>query len=355
MNATRSLIALLSLAAPSLAQFAPRADAWDGIGGPSTPAYSLGFLRPSLEPWPEELRLAGAESPAFAPALRLEAEPEWLSLGFPGSAGVPPAERRALRRAELDGGPAIAFDDLPGGILLGLVAQPDFALVAPRLRAVGARLELVDGASVHPLPAAEPELLRACLAFAASARADQAAIDIRSSGRVDLAPEFVDTSVGLELIRADGIPHMRRPERRATKSLIVDRAARLVLDAATGEVRPEAELELRFYLHAAAGSPPGGGARSVEVGPVAGALRAELAECERIAAWVAFFRWALVADPEGVARLRAEQEPADLGLRALQTPRRVGPRDRGLAPPGGVRSGVADWMRAHRLCGRATR
>jgi hypothetical protein len=348
MKPTRSPIALLCLAAPGFAQFDARADAWDGAAVPTTPAYSLGFLRPSPEPWPEELRLAGAESLA----LRWEAEPEWLSLGFPGSAGAPPAERRALRRAELDGTPAVAFDDLPGGILLGLVAQPEFALVAPRLRAAGARLELVDGATVHPLPAADPELLRACRAFAASARADQAAIDIGPSGLVGLAPEFVDTAVGLELIRADGVPHARRPERRATKSLIVDRAARLVLDAATGEVRPEAELEVRFYLHDAVRSAPGGSARFVEAGPAAGALRADLAECERIAAWVAFFRWALVADPEGVARLRAEQTPADLGLRALQTPRRVGPRDRGLAPPGGIRSGVADWMRAHREAAR---
>jgi len=353
MNASKSLLALLILAAPCLAQGAGPTEAWTGLApaaGPTTAAYSLGAARPSFDPWGlpgSDLRLAGTGSLALAPALRAEAEPEWLSI-----AAVPIAPlRQPVRREALDGAHAVAFEDLPGGIVLGLVAQPAFPLAEPRLRAAtgpGAaidRLELVDGERVYPLPAADPELLRVCLAFAASARADQAAVDLRSSGVVDLAPELVDTAVGLALIESDGLPHLLRPDRRGMKSLIVDRAARLVLDAATGEVRPEAELELRFYPYAAARTP----ARFAEAGPVQGALRTELAECERIAAWVAFFRWALVADPEGVARLQAAQVPADLGLRAMLTPRRLGPRFAASTPASG---GVADWMRAYRESGR---
>jgi hypothetical protein len=329
MSAPRCLswIVLASLAAPTFAQGEGSTSAWSGYAPPAfatTSAYALAQpLSFEVEPNPEWMR----DVDSWADELR--------------------ARRAPVSRAAVDGlgGPVpIAFEDLPGGVLLGLVARPEFTLVEPRIRMASGRLEVTDGARAYPLPAADEAFLRACLAFASSERVDQAAIDIRSTGAIHLAPEFVDTPTGLDLIRCDGVPHRRRPDRLWAKSLIVDRAARLVLDPETGEARPEAELEVRFYT--AAWSLPG--ARCLERAAAEGALRAELADCERIAAWVAFFRWARSVDPDGVARLENELAGDQLALTGILTPRRVSLEERVTFRPGRKPSEVADWMQRHR-------
>jgi len=90
----------------------------------------------------------------------------------------------------------------------------------------------------------------------------------------------------------------------------------------------------------------------VEARPVEGVLRIELAETARIAAWVAFFRWAYQVDPAGTARVADELAWSELELGGTPTPRRVEPRSFSsaypyFAPPR-TPSSVPDWMRAQR-------
>jgi hypothetical protein len=348
----RAGLAVLGALAFSLPVFSQAGDPEEAaFVGPVGPVSSWSTWRHAdptprpLESYPVPLLDAGTLALVDPPERgRFGFAPGAESLSLSASAAAAPETRGGVERDALDADPGVAYADVPGGIVLGRVARPEIALSAPRLRATGGRLEIVDGAATYPLASEDARFLYACLTFATSGGADHTAIDIRSDGAVVLAPELVDTEVGLALLRCDQLPHELRPDRWNAKSSIVDRDARLRFDAATGELRPTAELELRFSRPTARGA-----AHWIETEPVTGAMRTELADAARVAAWVAFFRWAHAADPAGVARAAAELADAGLALDATRTPRRVAPRSAGVAPSGyGPRPSVETWMWEHR-------
>ncbi len=275
----------------------------------------------------------------------------WLLLAEPAPDPRLPASAEAkapVRREKLDDGSPVAFDDLPGGILFGLVARPQILLPEARVYASGSRIEVFASGTTYALPAEDPDLLASCLAFAEEGRADQALVDILANGMVLMAPEFRDTRAGLALIHCDRVPHMRMPSLAFTKSVIVDRDVRLTLDLATGELRPQADLEVRFYREV---EDPialtGLSAKCTTALPASGALAAELSAAAEVAAWIGFFRWALQVDPEGCEEVQRSLDRAKTA-EVVPTPRwidRFQPADRsGPSAP----SQVKDWMRAHR-------
>jgi hypothetical protein len=283
-----------------------------------------------------------------------------------------------VTRPKLEGDEALAFGEVPGGIVLGLAARPATGTLEARsLRAAegGAlSLELADGRRLA-LPEAEPSLVLACLRFATEG-AGHWLIDLGAGGEVLLARELVDTRAGIVAVRSDLGPLYFMPSGVGVKSTLVDRDVRLVAGAADGaaaSLRFETDLELRFYRpsrrdgETTAGL--GGDAERVltavfrHAGPAdvehrlaappelerpGRLLAGHLGELADLAGWVAFFRWAAANEVAGLPELRAglESLPAD----RVSTPRRLREEDRtawirgtGVAPD----AGIPDWMREH--------
>ena len=270
-------------------------------------------------------------SPEPALALRLETPAE--------AGGVP-----SVRRDDLDPktAPGVGFDELPGGVVFGRVARPDVEFERPLVRYIDGQLRIMAGAQAFLLPVESPDLLRSCLAFASAQRADHVLVDIGAQGAVTLAPEFLDTKAGGDLVRCDGVPHASIPAMTNSKSLIVDREVRLRVDPEQGSARPEASLEVRFYREqfTFVGA---AGAACVKTLPATGVLGRDLADSARVAAWIGFFRWTLQVDPAGTLELSAAL--ARTPVARVPTPRYVPRRQRTVY---GGPSEVKDWMRLHR-------
>jgi hypothetical protein len=141
----------------------------------------------------------------------------------------PPVTRETLEGA---GEELQLYHGLPGGIVLGLEASVGAELAAA---CAGARLEgsldgglalgLADGRRLR-LPAIAPDVLRALLEFGGSGH--DSLVDLHGAwAEPRLAPAFAGGPLAEELVRMDRLPHARRPETRAWKTLIVDRAVRI--------------------------------------------------------------------------------------------------------------------------------
>lgn len=226
-------------------------------------------------------------------------------------------EPPAVTRATLDGaGEELQrFHGLPGGIVLGLEASVGAELAAA---CAGARLEgtpgsglalrLADGRRLA-LPGIAAEELGALLEFRAGG--SDALVDLHGPWvEPRLAPALAHGPLADELVRLDRVPHTLRPETRAWKTLIVDRAVRV--EASGNALRLAADLEVRLYApeDARAGWAVRGGALEAAgagfVGPRTEAdLGTELAPLAELAGWLGFLRWAERLDPRGMVELRA--------------------------------------------------
>lgn len=272
-------------------------------------------FRPATASAPEEPRVAlggGGGGEARTP-------PE---LGIPGGDG-------ARTRSVLPEPPAATVDDLlrgrapfeslPGGILFGQTAVGDDTWRGARL-VVGPdeRVLMIapDGRRRVQLPPVRLADLRPCLEFALRTNPSQSAVHIDGDRRVAMAPEFVNSAVGLRLIETDVQPFRHIPRTGAQKSILFDRAVRFA--TADGELRFHVVLDVWFVVQARNGS-----ARPVltleyetsernphglQMGPMEGrvevvtpdgrqALGRAIAPAARYAAWIGFFRW---ADASGV-------------------------------------------------------
>ena len=126
-----------------------------------------------------------------------------------------------------------------------------------------------------------------------------------------VAPAFAGSALGELLVSMDGMPHWVRPESRAYKTLIVDRAVSLdVRGTDADELVLGAELEVRLYANddsgwaRRVGTLEMGAARAGVNGP-APSLATEIAPLTELAAWLGFLRRMERLDPAGIAALRA--------------------------------------------------
>jgi hypothetical protein len=277
-----------------------------------------------------------------------------------------------VRRESLDpaGEAELAFEDVPGGIVFGRVARPaeDWAGASLRRDAGGGLVLVTDGGAEVALPAAEPSLVSAALAFANVGASGEWLIDIGAAGEVRLARELVDTAAGLVAVRADLLPHFFLPIAVDNKSVIVDRDVRFRRAPDGASVLFEADLELRYYRPEVR---PGEDLGADRVGtipldcrtdPATGrprvsapegrglALIAErLPDAAQLAGWIGFFRWAIENRLDGLDAVRRELAPERVA--PVRTPRRITERDRaawvngsGAEPP----AEIPEWMREHR-------
>jgi hypothetical protein len=329
-------LATLALALPSRAQQGP-------VVGP--PAPDAAVLKKPIDArpvwslhWfesaPELVPIGPIEVPTSTPGISYAgfAYPSLAVLGpaasTPATAPVNPfavaeavSADASVRRDGLDSNAkSLDFDAIPGGVVFGLAARPDRYVAGARILFAAHRLAIVVGEETFLLPDASPTLMRSCLAFATRRRPDDVLVNIFPDASVGLAEEFLDTRAGAALIRCDQVPHAAFREYRSGKSLLVDRDVRLrFFDSGLAE--PEADLEVRLYR-------PGGDvfgstrAQRDDGFAVRGsALEDDLADPTRVAAWIGVFRWALDADPDGVAAVRTalEREPREV----VPTPRWV--------------------------------
>jgi hypothetical protein len=264
--------------------------------------------------------------------------------GAPGADGE--RERSALPEPpsatvdDLLRGGAI-FESLPGGILFGQTAAGEAGWSGSRL-VIGPdeRVLMIstDGRRRARLPAVGLADLRPCLEFALRTNPSQSVVHIDATRRVSLAPEFVDSAVGLRLIESDTGPFRHVPDTRAQKSLLFDRAVRFDVGA-DGDLRFHVVVDVWFVV-----PDPDGRARPVltlqyatsernpnrlEPGTMEGrtqlvgpdaleALGRAIAPAARYAAWIGFFRWAQASD------VQLDELWSELGRRdfpAVRTPR----------------------------------
>jgi len=162
---------------------------------------------------------------------------------------VAPVDRVALDATLAGAGSAPSFEDLPGGIVLGLTAEPVGDWRGATLEVDGTALALVaaDGTR-YELPPTPVETLLACLTFAASWDASDVVVDI-TPFRVDVAAPFAGTPLARVVEQADRTPLALLPtDPRIGKSLILDRRVSFEADPAQpGRLRLSADLELRLY------------------------------------------------------------------------------------------------------------
>lgn len=223
----------------------------------------------------------------------------------------PPVSREFLDGPTED---LLRFHGLPGGIVLGLAAQPGAELArdldgarVERTPELGLQLRLADGTALR-CPTIPAETLRACLAFLAQGTDSVVDLEGDAYAQPKLASAFADSDLAALLVRMDRLPHSVLPETRSWKSVIVDREVRL--RRVGDELLVGADLEVRLY-----DDPIGTGwarrARTIDVrgadfvGPrLAGELDDELAPLAELAGWLGFLRWIELRDAAGFATLR---------------------------------------------------
>ena len=298
------------------------------------------------EPGRLELAFARASSTA-APAALPRAPGPWSPDASLERAVLELPTRGGVDRAALDG-ELPPFDALPGGIVLGRVAELRGTLAGqPTLRWRGPELVLeVDGLD-FALPEDHPGELRACLAFAAREAGSEVLVDVPEGGprAARLAREFTAAPLAALVVDADLAPGKCLDVRAARsflgtrKSLLLDRRVRIAFEpGGSGPARllVETELELRVVVPA---GPAEAGARGGEpaalevarfaIDPLAGrvvqesgpkalrlpdTLARELRPLARLAGWMALFRWVESCRPGTLRELRGEPAPPEPSL-----------------------------------------
>lgn len=259
---------------------------------------------------------AVSTKPTYAAAARGTLESEALLAAL----RVRPA---LLERENLEGAAESenGFHELPGGMVLGLVARPTGDWSGATVALEGGRLVVHRGGRSFALPPARADVLRACLAFATSPYGSDTLVDLDEfAPRV--APELVGTSIGRMAIDVDRAPHRHVPGSLEEKTLIVDHEPRFY---AAGDVLViESDLEVRFYEPdllstlgrrtrslAFAWDLADGDGRLLRLvgdapeGTDVAALATDLAPAAKMAAWIGFLRWAAQQDPAGIERVSA--------------------------------------------------
>ncbi len=225
-----------------------------------------------------------------------------------------------------------SFPELPGGIVFGLPLDTpeDLAPKSVAWEAGGLAIE-TQGETLRFAPDSARDLL-ACLRQARATRGSDALVSITRSGRVQLSDPFLRAPAGRALALADLAPYRHLPNAPGTKSLILDRKARLER-APDGSLVPLVDLEVRFYADRSGDEPQPGDLRltlffealadtSARAGlyfraiepswgrePLPGALNAlarDLEPASRLAAWTAVFRWLDEAGAEGLENVERD-------------------------------------------------
>jgi len=304
-------VCVLGLALSSVAG-AQRAEVGSLLGAPR--GGELGGWRERAEEW-------GTRAPEASGGIGDDLRAAFLEPGANAGLGlrveaVPPPISRETLEGKTEG--LHAYEGVPGGVVLGLeacaVGALEGELAGARLEANEAMqlvLRLADGRTLT-CPALAPERLRACLAFTAQRLDGVVDLTAAEGAPARVAPAFAGSELEALLVRMDRIPHGVRPETRAYKTLIVDRAVRLA--ACGDELVLSADLEVRLYVGDGSGWARRAGMLAVIgadfIGPrCADDLSAELAPLSELAAWLGFLRRIERVDPAGIAALRARFAP----------------------------------------------
>jgi hypothetical protein len=269
------------------------------------------------------------------------------ALGVRVAAGLePPTVQRGSLSASAIGAVGFApmpyavpsFPELPGGIVFGLPLHvpEDLAPRSVRWTSAGHLAIETAGEQLHFSPDSARDLL-ACLRQALATRGSDAMVSITRSGRVQLSEPFLRAPAGRALALADLAPFNHLPNAPGSKSLILDRHARLERGP-DGALMPLVDLELRFYADRGGEEPEPGDLRqtlffeALAVGPQNSGPRAsglyfrgmepawgrapwpgaleglaqDLAPAARLAAWTAVFRWLDEAGAEGLEALERD-------------------------------------------------